>query len=129
MTAIVLDASALLVLLHKEMGWQLVAERLGGAMISAVNLTEVMDELAAKGMSADIAKDALELLRLDIRDFTRSQAEVASALLPHTKSFKLSLADRVCLSLAKMESAVVLTCDLSWKLVQDAVGVEVLLIR
>jgi PIN domain nuclease of toxin-antitoxin system len=108
MTAIVLDASALLTLLHQEPGWQHVAERIGGAIISAVNLVEVMDKLIQRGMAAEAAKDALDFLKLDIRDFTRPLAEVASVLLPQTKPYGLSLADRACLSIAKMEKAVAL---------------------
>lgn len=129
MTAIVLDASAVLALLHQEPGWQNVAERIGGAMISTVNLVEVMDKLTQRGMTIEAAKEALDLLKLDVRDFTRPDAEAASALLPHTKPFGLSLADRVCLSVAKMERAIALTGDRAWQQVQEVIGVEVLLIR
>lgn len=129
MTAIVLDASALLALLHQEPGWQNVAERIGGAIISTVNLMEVMDKLAQQGMTAEAVKNALDFLKLDIRDFTRPLAKAASALLPHTKPFGLSLADRACLSVAKMEKAIALTGDRVWQQVQEAIGVEVLLIR
>lgn len=129
MTAIVLDASAVLALLHQEPGWQNVAERIAGAMISTVNLVEVMDKLTQRGMSIEAAKDALDLLKLDVRDFTRPLAEAASALLPHTKPFGLSLADRACLSIAKMERAIAVTGDRVWQQVQEVVGVEVLLIR
>jgi ribonuclease VapC len=129
MSAVVLDASALLALLHQEPGWQIVAERMSGAMISTVNLIEVMDKLVTRGMSLDAARNALDFLKLDIRDFTRPLAEATSALLPHTKPFGLSLGDRACLSVAKMEKAVALTGDRAWNQVQEMVGVEVVLIR
>jgi ribonuclease VapC len=126
---VVIDASAVLALLHKETGWQEVAERIDGAIISTVNLVEVLDKLTQRGMTMDVAKDALDFLRLDIRDFTRPFAEAASSLLPHTKSFGLSLADRACLGVARLEKAVALTGDRVWKQLQDIIGVEVVLIR
>jgi PIN domain nuclease of toxin-antitoxin system len=129
MTAIVLDASAVLALLHREPGWQQVAEHVAGAIISTVNLMEVMDKLTQQGASAQAAKDALGFLKLDIRDFTRSLAEAASALLSHTRPFGLSLADRACLAIAKMENATALTGDRAWQQVEEAIGVEVALIR
>jgi PIN domain nuclease of toxin-antitoxin system len=129
MTAFVLDASAVLALLHREPGWEMVAQRVAGATIGTVNLMEVMDKLTQQGVGTQAARDALDLLKLEIRDFTRPLAEAASALLPYTKPFGLSLGDRACLAVAKMEKATVLTGDRVWQQVQDAIGVEVALIR
>lgn len=129
MTATVLDASAVLALLHQEPGWKKVAEHIGGAIISTVNFMEVLDKLIQQGVSMESARNALDFLKLDIRDFTCSLAEAASALLPHTKPFGLSLGDRACLAVAKTEKAIALTGDRAWQQVQEAVGVEVMLIR
>lgn len=129
MSAFVLDASAVLALLHREPGWEQVSERLGGAMISAVNWVEVLDKLNKRGANAEDVRQALDLLQLEVRDFTRLLAEDASALLPATKAFGLSLADRACLSLAKRARAIALTADRVWAEVQDVAGVEVWLIR
>jgi ribonuclease VapC len=126
---VVLDASALIALLHQENGASVVAEHLSGALISSVNLVEVMDKLTIQGMTREAANAALDFLRLDVRDFTRPLAEMASSFLPHTKAFGLSLADRACLSLAKMENAIALTGDRVWKQLQNVLEVDVMLIR
>ncbi|WP_250126659.1 type II toxin-antitoxin system VapC family toxin [Chroococcidiopsis sp. CCMEE 29] len=129
MTAVVLDASAVLALLHREPGWEMVAQRVAGAIIGTVNLVEVMDKLTQQDVSAQVAKDALNFLKLDIRDFTQPLAEMASALLTDTKPFGLSFGDRACLALAKMENATALTGDRAWQQVKEVIGVEVALIR
>jgi PIN domain nuclease of toxin-antitoxin system len=129
MTAFVLDASAVLALLHREPGWEMVAERVAGAIIGTVNLVEVMDKLTQQDVSVQAAKDALDFLKLDIRDFTQPLAEMASALLTDTKPFGLSLGDRACLALARMENATALTGDRVWQQVEEVIGVEVALIR
>ncbi len=129
MSAIVLDASALLALLKREKGYEVVAQHISGGLISTVNLIEVIDKLTVMGMTAEAAKAAFEYLQLEVRDFSRPLAETASALLPYTRAYGLSLADRACLSLAKMENAAALTADRVWKEVQKDIGVEVMLIR
>ena len=76
-----------------------------------------------------MAKDALDVLNLDVRDFTQLLTEMVSALLPNTKPFGLLLGERACLAMAKIEQAIALTVDRAWQQVQHIIGVEVRLIR
>ncbi|HEY3344022.1 MAG TPA: type II toxin-antitoxin system VapC family toxin [Anaerolineaceae bacterium] len=124
---VVLDASALLALLNEEKGAQYVQDRLAGALISTVNLAEVVTRLTAIGMPQDEISDTLTLLGLEAAPFDEIQAYQAGFLYPVTHSLGLSLGDRACLALAKSVNLPVLTADSAWKNLD--VGTQIQLIR
>jgi len=124
---VVLDASALLVLLHDEPGAAEVAEALEEAAVSAVNLSEVVAKLLDAGMPRDEAEDVLGGLGLDVRPFDADSAWAAGSLRARTKAAGLSLGDRACLALAKALGVPALTADRAWAKVPG--GVEVKLLR
>lgn len=97
MTA-VLDASAVLTLLYREPGHDVVAGLLDGAVIGAMNWSEVVQKLAQRGLP-DPAAMAAGLLTLgaDVLPFDRADAEAAAALWPAGRASGLSLGDRACL--------------------------------
>lgn len=90
----VLDASALLALMMGEPGQDIVASRVIGGLVSAVNLSEVISRLASAGMPEDEALSDALALRITVVPFTQSQALQAAALRRITQSFGLSLGDR-----------------------------------
>ena len=114
MSEAVLDASALLALLNSEPGAEKVAAVLSGAMISAVNLSEVVAKLAEVGMPEASIREALDGLALEVMPFDREQAYVAGHLRPLTRSAGLSLGDRACLGLAQRLGLPVVTTDSVW---------------
>ncbi len=116
---VVLDASALLALLHGERGADHVAAILPDAVLGAVNLSEVVAKLAERGMSANSIRTALQGLDLDVRAFDADLAYAAGELRRTTRARGLSLGDRACLALAAQLDAVALTTDRSWS------GIEV----
>jgi PIN domain nuclease of toxin-antitoxin system len=124
---IVLDASALLALLNGEPGSEEVEHALPRAVLSAVNLSEVIAKLSEAGMSQEVIRLALGQIQLDIRPFDISAAYRAGALRAQTKDRGLSFGDRACLALAQEIATPVLTADRDWREVD--VGVEVRLIR
>jgi PIN domain nuclease of toxin-antitoxin system len=124
---VVLDASALLALLNREPGAELVAAALSGAAVSALNLSEVVAKLSDAGMPEGAIREALQGLPLDIIPFELEQAYEAGFLRPSTKGVGLSLGDRGCLNLALRLGLPVLTADRTWQ--QLAVGAEVRVIR
>lgn len=127
MSRVVLDASALLAVLQKESGSDVVLARLSEAVISAVNFAEVVSRLAHTGDDlSQVLPDLHNLIR-DIRPFDVAQAEAAGALAPLARSHGLSLGDRACLVLGKSLNVPVLTADQSWS--KLSVGVTVELIR
>lgn len=126
---IVLDASALLVLLHKEAGWQLVARETAGndATISAVNYAEVLQKAATHDLRAELVDGALQALGVTVTPFGRLDARLAASFFRHGSG--LSLADRVCLALARSLSSPLYTADRGWQTWADELGVEVQVIR
>lgn len=127
MGKVVLDASALLVLLNDESGSASVEAVLPGAAISAVNLSEVVAKLADRSVPLEIISTALLSLGLEVHPFDQEMAFVAGSLRPKTRSAGLSFGDRGCLALALLLSRTVLTADKSWKNLR--LGVKIRLVR
>jgi PIN domain nuclease of toxin-antitoxin system len=125
---VLLDASALLAFLLEERGADVVRARLPGAQMSTVNLAEVASRLSASHTQAAFT-DAIERSPLRLRKPDPWLAIQAGYLLPITKPFGLSLADRFCIALARREQLPVVTADRDWSRIADAVGVEVIQIR
>ena len=111
--SVVLDASALLVLLYDETGAEVVEGMLDGGRVSAVNWSEVLQKLAQKGADPGEAS-ALLLLGVEVEPFTAVDAARAAELYISTREFGLSLADRACLALARRIGATAVTADRAW---------------
>lgn len=123
----ILDASALLAVLHSEPGAETVAEVLENAAISAVNWSEVCQRWIAHDVDvADLRADA-EALGLQILPFTADDAEQTAELWASTRHLGLSLGDRACLALARRLGRPALTADRAWLDVD--LGVEIRAIR
>lgn len=127
MSGVVLDSSALLAFIHGEPGAEVVAGVVGDALMSSVNLAEVVTKLVQRTGSLDAARAALGMAAVDVIDFDAPQAEQAGALVALTRPCGLSLGDRACLALAAREAVPVLTGDRIWSTLK--LGVEVRLIR
>jgi PIN domain nuclease of toxin-antitoxin system len=127
MTNVVLDASALLAMLNSEPGASMVAKNLPGAIISAVNLSEVIAKLSGAGIPEREIHHILEPLSLEVAQFDQEQAYQSGFLRPSTMKIGLSLGDRACLSLGKKLAMVVLTADQNWATL--SLGIEIQLIR
>lgn len=108
------DASALLLLLQKEPGWQALGARLPGSSMSSVNFSEVVAKLLDAGADPAGTRAVLEPLPIELHDFTPEQAYRAAELREPTKHLGLSFGDRACLALALAEGSPVLTADRAW---------------
>lgn len=114
MTA-VLDASALLALLYRESGHEVVAELLDGAVVSTVNWSETIQKVAQRGLTDSSATDMLLALGLQVLPFHRAAAEAAAHLWPLCREHGLSLGDRACLAVAQgIPDATAVTADKAW---------------
>ena len=124
---VVLDASAVLAVLFKETGAEIVAQVLFGATISAVNYSEVLKKAVEKRGDIHKAKHFLDRQSLKVVAFDISQAVAAAAILPQTSDFGLSFADRACVSLGLQLQYQVLTAEKRMSL--TGLDVKIRLIR
>jgi PIN domain nuclease of toxin-antitoxin system len=123
----VLDASAVLALLANERGTEQVRAALGSAMMSAVNLAEVLTKLGDRGVTEAEQRLIRMSLDIEVRSFDEKAAWHASSLRGRTRSHGLSIGDRACLALGIEEGLPVLTTDRAWSKLD--VGVEVRALR
>lgn len=126
---IVLDASALIALIKDEPGADVVSRQAANddATISSVNYAESLQKAARVGVTAEQVDAALEGLGITVSPFGRLDARLAASFYRHGSN--LSLADRVCLALARSLSSPAYTADRPWTSWADDLGVEVRLIR
>jgi ribonuclease VapC len=127
MTAVVLDASAVLAVVHKERGSEFVIASLADALFSAVNFAETITKLVERNVSAELAIATVQGLGLTIVDFDGGLAAKAGSLRAQTKHLGLSLADRACLALADREGVPAITGDRKWSRLD--IGVDIRLFR
>jgi len=123
----VLDSSAVLAIINKEPGAEIVAGLIGDSLLSAVNFAEVITKLVERSGSLERAQKALAILDLNVVDFDRDLAEQAGGLAAQTKVRGLSLGDRSCLALALRERVPAVTGDRAWQDIK--LGIEVRLFR
>lgn len=111
----VLDASAVLALLQDERGADMVETRLDGALLSAVNLGEVVGKLVDANVEPRGLRSLLTAAGVVIEPFTAADAEVAGALRGVRGGKGLSLGDRCCLAVGLREDGQeILTADRAW---------------
>ena len=114
--SVVLDASALLAFLNSEPGaTQVEAHIAAGAVMSAVNLAEVVSKLTERGMPSSDIRRAVGGLGLEIAPFDEALAYAAGELRKETQPLGLSLGDRACLALGIRDALNVLTTDRMWE--------------
>ena len=128
--SLVLDASAVIAWLKNEPGAERVETALDAqeAVISTVNLAEVLSHVAHAGQDVGETKELLREVGLEVAPFTFAQAVTCGELRPFTAPYGLSLGDRACLALGIEMQAQVLTADKQWGNVQVK-GVQVELLR
>ncbi|MCV6638837.1 type II toxin-antitoxin system VapC family toxin [Candidatus Albibeggiatoa sp. nov. NOAA] len=109
-----LDASALLAVLHDETGKEQVIQQMSNAAICSVNYAEVVTKLANSGMPKEIIQASLHFFPIDIVNFDIEMAILAGEMIKETRSLGLSLGDRACLAAGKILNLPILTADKVW---------------
>jgi ribonuclease VapC len=126
-TSVVLDASAVLAIVNAEPGADLVRASLSGAIMSAVNYSEVLKKTVERGGTSEAAAAFVRGLSVAVIPFDETLAAVSADLCPQTKQHGLSLADRACLALGIQQNRKVLTSERRMAL--PTLSIKVKLIR
>jgi len=126
LSEIALDASALLALIQSEPGAERLADVLDRAVISAINLAEVVGRLAERGLPGAAIRQRIEQLDVRVVAVDEDLAYAAGLLRPATRWLGLSLGDRVCVALARRLGVTALTADRAWARLAVGVSVELL---
>jgi PIN domain nuclease of toxin-antitoxin system len=110
----VLDSSAIVALILAEPGSDLIADYVGDAIISTVNLQEVIKILLLRGMREESIRIAFAGIGLVSRAHGERDAWAAASLYDATKAKGCGLGDRSCMALAIAEGLPALTTDRVW---------------
>ncbi|MDX3900516.1 MAG: type II toxin-antitoxin system VapC family toxin [Sphingobium sp.] len=125
--SVILDASAILAMLFDEPGGEQIFGKAHKGLLSAVNLTEVIAKCVVRGIDYSLVERQLSRLDITIVSFVAEDARMAAELVPHTRRWGLSLADRACLALALKRNLAVWTADHAWA--ECDLGIDIRLIR
>ncbi|MBN8828093.1 MAG: type II toxin-antitoxin system VapC family toxin [Sphingobacteriia bacterium] len=116
MSKVVLDASAIIALIKKEPGSETVVKYLDNAIISAVNLAEVVKYFIDNSdATIENIKNYISTLISEIIPVNEKIAYLSSELLKETKQYGLSLGDRICIATGIINKCKIITADQIWK--------------
>ena len=108
----VLDASAVLALIHDEPGADIVAAELNTAVLGTVNLAEVVGKMVDTGIEISRLRELLAASGVTVEPLLEEDAELAGAMRSIDGGRSLSLGDRCCLApTIRSNPAEVLTVD------------------
>ena len=125
---VLLDTSALLALLKKEPGHEIVSNIIAISVISSVNLSELITVLSRAGVSENDIDEIITDLVPEIIPFCGDISIKTGKISKLTQGYGLSLGDRACLATAIQLGLPVYTADKIWAEL-DLPNVKIKLIR
>lgn len=115
---VVLDASALLALIQNEKGADVIKPLLKGAIMSTINVAEVLTTLQRVDI---LPKEAIAFITdivQEIVSFDIEQAQYVAELQPYVRYKGLSLGDSACLALGQKLQVPIYTAYKIWSELQ-----------
>lgn len=122
----VLDASALTAFLEGEPGAGRVEAMLDEAVMSAVNVSEVLKVVQRRSIDPEEVLDEIISLGIQLYPFDGELVLLTAQFDSPGRELGLSLADRACLATATHLQLAAVTADRAWSKIE---GPEVVLIR
>ncbi len=123
----VLDASAVIAVIRREAGAEIVVPHLRHGIMSSVNASEVLYQSVLRGDTVQAARAGLERLQFTVIPFSMEHAATLASIYPATLGGNISFADRACMTLALERGLPVLTGDHEWADLD--IGIKVKLFR
>lgn len=123
----VLDASALLALLYRQPGADVVQQAItAGAAMNTINFAEVVGKLDEDGLNALAVRQTLGTLKVNLFEFDSAAAYRTGLLRSQTKQAGLSLGDRTGIALAQALDLPILTTDRQWAKLQLGATIQLI---
>jgi PIN domain nuclease of toxin-antitoxin system len=110
----VIDSSIVLAVLRNEDGNRLAAELAMGAVMSSVNLAEIIAKCVEFEIDPDDALQYIAGRNIEIVEFGFADGVLAGRLWKAAPKGKLSLGDRACIATAVRLGAAAVTADRVW---------------
>lgn len=114
MNKAILDSSAILAFINQEKGSEIVEKYLPNALMSSVNIAEVIAVLYLIDIPENIITKIIDDLNIEVINFDQQQALQTGFLRKTTKNVGLSLGDRACISVATIKKLTIVTADKVW---------------
>lgn len=110
-----LDTSAIITLLKKEPGYQILEDLIANSSISSVNLSELVAVLVRSGITETEIDQIITDLVPEIIPFCENLAIQAGKLANQTRGLGLSLGDRACIATGIHHNRAIYTTDKIWQ--------------
>lgn len=114
MTSFVLDSSVVLAVLKNEQRGKAAAEFALDAIMSSVNLAEIVTKCIEWNLSPDAAISFITGRNIAVVHFDYDLAVLAGRLQGSAPKGVLSLGDRACIATAARHNATAVTADRAW---------------
>src|SRR4051812_36107570 len=114
MNKVVLDSSALMALIKKEEGAEIIEKLLGKIIMSSINVSEVAAILLESDMTLQECQECIEPFIESVIPFDTDLSFSTASLKKLTKDKGLSLGDRACIALGILTGYPVYTADKIW---------------
>lgn len=114
MTRRALDTSVIMAILLDEPGQEIAARLAPGAILSSVNLAEIVTKCIEKAVPPQIAQEYIRNSNIEIVGFDARLAILTGELVEVARKGVLSLGDRACIATAIYSDATAVTADRIW---------------